>query len=87
MSKTLGNLLSVGEVPTILLFVLIIIGASCIFNMLKESPFGENEASKQVLEKGEGLLNLLKNGYLWVLFLSGIIVSIIAIKKFSSPQQ
>ena len=49
-----------------------------LINGLRESPLGQNEQSKQVLDNAENSINILMNGY----FIAGSIAGIIGLIAF-----
>ena len=66
-----------GIIGTIV-FVFAVVTILIIINQLKESPLGQNEQSKQVLDNAETSINILTNGY----FLAGTIGGAIALIGF-----
>lgn len=78
MNNPLNNLLDVKGIVATFVFVFIIVICFLVLNELKESPLGENEQSKEVIENTESSLNILTNGY----FLASSIGGFIALLAF-----
>jgi len=78
MSNPLENLLDVKGIVGTISFIFVVIVVLSLLNGLRESPLGQNEQSKQVLDNAEDSINILTNGY----FLAGAIGSAIALIAF-----
>ncbi|MEW5897422.1 MAG: hypothetical protein AB1668_07035 [Nanoarchaeota archaeon] len=78
MSNPLENLLDVKGIIGTIAFVFVVIAVLLLINGLRESPLGQNEQSKQVLDNAESSINILTNGY----FLAGSIAGLIGLIAF-----
>ena len=89
MSNPFENLSDVKGISETIAFIFVVVVVLLLLNGLRESPLGQNEQSKQVLDDAEDSINILTNGY----FLAGAIGSVIALiafvwlfKKFESDR-
>lgn len=75
MSNPLKNLLNVKGIVGTIAFIFVVVVVFLLLNGLRESPLGQNEQSKQVLDSTKNSINILTNGY----FLAGAISGAIAL--------
>ena len=78
MSNPLEKLLDVKGIVGTIAFIFVVVVVLLLLNGLRESPLGQNEQSKQVLDNAETSINILTNGY----FLAGTIGGAIALIGF-----